>query len=201
MKQRVLKLFLVSVSLGFTALVFMNTYEVVFNRDIVVAKSVKKFQAHDQLRAIIQQFDLKPEEGLSHQNAEYKRLQYIKIPALSASLYLEEKRIIDSQWYVRPNLGHYVGLNKDDHGIIVDYLIYAASSWQTIASPNQIEVGMDVNLFHDGKEVSVFKVAEKKVLPLDKTFVASKSEKRQIILLIEDPKNGVYYAFSLELKD
>lgn len=200
MRQRLLKLLLATFSVGFTALVFMNTYEVVFNRDIVMAQSVRKFAAQDQIRAIIQQFDVKPEADETEHNAEYKRLQYIQIPALSSNLYLEERRVIDGTWYVRPNLGHYVGLDKDSHGITVDYLIYARGGWQTIASPNQIEEGMDVNLFHDGREMSAFKVVEKKVLPMDSTFVASKSDRRQIILLIEDPNNGVYYEFSLELK-
>lgn len=192
---------LVSLSLGFTAFVFMNTYEVVFNKDIVIADSVRKVVAQNQIDAIIDQFDIKPVEGRSSNNAEYSKLQYIQIPALASNLYLEERRIIDGAWYARPNLGHVVGLNKDDHNVVVDYLIYAVSSWQTLPAPNQIEVGMDVKLFHDGRQLAMFKVAEKKVLPFHSTFVAGKAENRQIVLLIEDPDKGVYYGFSLVLKD
>lgn len=197
MNQHFAKFLLAAISLCFTAFVFMNTYEVVFNKDIVVADSVHKIAAQSQVTTIIQQFDIKPVEGRQNNNAEYSKLQYIQIPALTSNLYLEEKRIINGSWYARPNLGHVVGLNKDDHGVTVDYLIYAISSWQTLASPNQIEVGMDVKLFHDGRKVAMFKVAEKKVLPLHTSFVAGKSENRQIILLIEDHDNGVYYGFSL----
>jgi hypothetical protein len=179
----------------------MNTYEVVFNKDIVLADSVRKFTAQNQIEEVISQFDIKPVEGRQVNNAEYSKLQYLQIPALESNLYLEEKRLIEGQWYARPNLGHIVGLNKDDHGVIVDYLVYAISSWQTLPSPNQIEVGMDVKLFHDGRKLAMFKVAEKKALPLYSTFVAGKSDKRQIVLLVEDPKNGVYYGFSLVLKD
>jgi|GEM_PF-3013462 len=201
MNQRFAKLLLASVSLCFTAFVFMNTYEVVFNKDIVIADSVRKITAQDQINAIVKQFDIRPVEGRRNNHAEYIKLQYLQIPALESNLYLEEKRVVNGLWYARPNLGHYVGLNKDERNITVDYLIYAISSWRTLPTPNQIEVGMDVNLFHDGRQLAVFKVAEKKVLPFHSTFVAGKSENRQIILFIEDPDNGVYYGFSLVQKD
>src|SRR5688572_13596364 len=135
MNQRFAKLLLAGVSLSLTAFVFMNTYEVVFNKDIMIANSVHRVHAAGQINAIIDQFDIKPVEGRQTSNAEYAKLQYIQIPALNSSLYLEEKRKIDGKWYARPNLGHIVGLNKDDNGVIVDYLIYAASSWQTFAQP------------------------------------------------------------------
>lgn len=201
MSPRFSKFLLVFISLGLTAFVFMNTYEVVFNKDIAIAHSVRQYAAQDQIDAIIKQFDLKPEAGREQHNAPYSGLRNIQIVALGANLYLEEKRVINGLWYQRPNLGHIIGLNKDNNDIVVDYLIYTNSSWQTIPFPDQIEPGMDVKLFHDGHAVSMFKVAEKKVLPLHTTFVASKSEKRQIILMIEDPKNNQYYAYSLVLKD
>lgn len=194
------KVLLAVLSLGFTAFVFMNTYEVVFNKDIVVANSVRKFVAQDQIQAIVSQFNIKPDADEKH-NAEYDKLSYLQFPALSSNLYLEEQRVINHSWYYRPNLGHYIGLNKDASGTTIDYLIYAERGWQALPDPNEIETGMDVKLFHDGHNLALFKVDEKQVLPLDQTFVASKSENRQIILLIEDADRHVYYAFSLVLKD
>lgn len=201
MNQRWAKLLLAGVSLCFTAFVFMNTYEVVFNKDIAVADSVHQVAIQNQVNTTIQQFDIKPEAGREYNNAEFARLQRLQIPALASNLYLEEKRKINNSWYARPNLGHYLGLNKDNHGATVDYLIYAIKGWQTLPEPNQLEVGMDVKLFHDGSKLAMFRVAEKKVLSMDTTFVAGKSENRQIILLIEDPDAKLYYAFSLVQKD
>lgn len=200
MNRRLPKLLLALFSLALMGFIFMNTYEVVFNKDIVVANSVKKFAAQDQIQAIISQFNIKPDADEKH-NAAYNKLSYIQIPAISSNLYLEEQRLIKGSWYYRPNLGHYISLNKDADNVTIDYLIYAEKSWQTLPDPNQIEQGMDVKLFHDGHNMSLFKVDEKQVLPLDTTFVASKSENRQIILLVEDADRHVYYAFSLVLKD
>lgn len=201
MSPRFSKFLLAFVSLSLTAFVFMNTYEVVFNQDIAFAQSVRKYDAQDQINAIIKQFDLKPEAGRERHNTPYSALRNIQIVSLGANLYLEEKRVINGLWYQRPNLGHIIGLNKDNDDVIVDYLIYTNAGWQTIPFPDQIEPGMDVKLYHDGNAVSMFKIAEKKVLPMHTTFVASKSEKRQIILMIEDSKNNQYYAYSLVLKD
>lgn len=196
-RQLVAKVLLVTVSLAFTVFVFMNTYEVVFNRDIPFANSISKFVAQDAIRAVIDQFNIKPEADPTESNAVYEHLQYIQIPALSSSLYLEEKRVINNYWYVRPNLGHYIGLDKDSHNVVLDYLIYADSSWRTLPEPNQIETGMDVNLFHDDHQLAVYTVMEKQVLPFHSIFIASKSQHRQIILLIEDVHQGVYYGYSL----
>jgi len=196
-RQYLAKCLLVILSLAFTTYVFMNTYEVVFNKDIILANSVSKFTAQDEVNAIIQQFDIKPDANQQSYDAEYNRLQYLQFPALSSNLYLEEKRVINDQWYVRPNLGQYVGLDKDSHGVTVDYLIYTDSSWRTLPAPNQIEVGMNANLFHDGHQLATYKVAEKQIMPIHSIYVAGKATSRQIILIVEDPKHGVYYGFSL----
>lgn len=196
----VAKVLLVTLSLAFTTYVFMNTYEVVFNKDIILANSVSKFADQDEIQAVIDQFNIKPTVQ-QQDNAVFSHLAYIQIPAISSNLYLEEKRVINGYWYVRPNLGHYIGLDKDANGVTLDYLIYADSSWRTIANPNQIEVGMDVNLVHDGDEAASYKVVEKQVLPFHATFIASKQQTRQIILVIEDTDHHVYYGFSLAEKD
>lgn len=193
------KLLLASVSLFFTSYFFLNTYEVVFNKDIVVANSIHPAVAQGPINNMVEQFDIKPEADPDTTNSVYERLSRIVIPAIDSTLYLEEKRTINHQWYIRPSMGHVVGLNKDDDGITLDHLIYTERSWRTFPSPNQIEQGMEVKLFHDGN-LSLFKVAEKKVLPLNEIFVPSKTEQRQIVLLVEDPANNVYYAFSLEMK-
>jgi hypothetical protein len=175
----------------------MNTYEVVFDKDIILADSIRPYGAQAEIRAVIQQFDIQPDADQTVSNAEYDRMESLQIPALSSRVYLEEKRNIKGTWYTRPNLGHYIGLDKDAHGVTLDYLVYADSSWRTLPAPNQIEIGMLVNLFHDGHATATYQVAEKQVMPLQGTFIASKTKQRQIILLLEDHKNNVYYGYSL----
>ena len=179
----------------------MNTYEVVFNQDIAIASSLRKFRAQGPVDMIVKDFDIKPEADQETSNAPYNKIQSIQLPALQSTLYLEEKRAISGTLYQRPSLGHYIGLNKDSQGVTVDYLIYTNTSWQTIPNPDQIEPGMDVKLVHDGSAVSMFRVEEKEVLPTSSLFVASKSQKRQIILIIEGADKEMYYAYSLVLKD
>lgn len=195
------KLLLACISLAFTTFVFLNTYEVVFNQDIALASSLRKFEAEVPVKAIIRDFDIKPEENNESSNAPYVKLQSIQVPALSSTLYLEEKRVIHNELYQRPSLGHFIGLNKDNNGATVDYLIYTNESWLTIPNADQIEPGMDVRLIHDGFAQAMFSVKDKKFLPDSSTFVPSKSEKRQIILIIESKDKGRYYAYSLEQKD
>lgn len=200
-RHRLAKLLLAAVSLAATAFVFMNTYEVVFNKDIVLANSVHPYGEQTEIKAIIDQFNIKPDQDQQISNASYQKLQYLRFPALSSNLYLEGKRVINGLWYARPNLAHYVELDKDVHGVTVDYLVYADANWRTLPDPNDIEQGMEVDLLHDGHKLAAYKVAEKRVLPQHAVFIPGKADKRQLVLILEDAGHGVYYGFSLVEKD
>lgn len=171
-----------------------------FNRDAVFAQSIKPMVAQDQIKAIVKQFDLKPAVNYSLHTTEYATLNRLHFSNIDSDVFLEEKRLVGDNWYTRPSFGHYIGLNKDNANVTVDYLIYMQAGWQTLPNPDLLEEGMEVSVFHDGEAVTDFKIDEKKVLPVQTTFVASKSEERQIILLIEDPAAKIYYGFSLVLK-
>lgn len=160
-----------------------------------------KIESQGAITSVIKQFDIKPEEGRALTNTRYGNLQSIGIPALGVDLNLEEGRAIDGEWYARPSLGHYVGLNKDDHGVTVDYLIYASVGWRTMPQPGHMEPGMDAKLFHDGFAESLFRVTERKVLSSESELIPSKSESRQLVLVLDDPARDTYYAFTLEAKD
>lgn len=201
MKISSAKILLLLLSIIFTAFAFVNTYEVIFNKDVAFANSIRPISAQEQINAIVKQFDLKPEAGRERHNTQYTGLGRLHFPSLESNVYLEEKRLVDGQWYVRPSLAHYIGLNKDNFDVTVDYLIYMQAGWQTLPNPDLLEKGMEVRLFHDGNTATTFKIVEKKVLPLQTTFVAGKSEDRQIVLFIEDPGKKLYYGFSLELKE
>ena len=196
-KSYAAKALLAGTCLGVMAFVFMNTYEVVFNKDIILANAVTKYGPQAEIKAVINQFNIKPEAAQQASNAAYGKLEMLEFPALSSHLSLEEKRVIDGLWYVRPNLGQYVGLNRDAYGVTLDYLIYTRSSWRTFPAPSQLEVGMEAKVYHDGHDVATYKIVEKQAMPLEGTFIASKTRQRQIILLIEDHKDNAYYGFSL----
>lgn len=201
MKSWLAKAMMVTFSVLAMAFVFLNTYEMVFNEDVAIANSIRPLGIQTHISEVVEQFNIKPEASYGVSHAEYKKLEYLQIPALAANLYLEEKRFVNGRWYARPSMAHVIGLNKDERGTTIDYLIYTTSSWQTLPSPNQLEEGMDVKLFHDGQTLSQYRVAEKRVLPLAATYVPTKSEDRQIVLLVEQPAKGVYYGFSLTPRD
>jgi len=200
LRQRLISLAFFLGSFLFTALVFANMYEVVANKDIPFATSVVKVQPQQPINQIFQEFQIKGDTRLLDQSGPMENLNSLQIPALNLDLTLEESRRIDGLWYRRPSRGHYVGLNKDDFGNTGDYLIYTDKSWRSVPSPDQIQTGMLVTISYEHSFSSNFTVAEKTVLPDDRSFIFSKAEGREIILIVEDDANHTYYGFSLSPK-
>ncbi len=195
MKQKWPIVGLALVSAAFTVFVFLNTYEVVFNRDIPGGISVQRAAAQEPIDDIIRGFASK-EAADAGTFSDFGQLQYFEIPDLHMRVTLEEARRINGQWYRRPSLAEYVGLNKDNSNVTIDYLLYTSQSWRTVPDASQIETGMQVRVFHKGG-VSDFKVAEKKVLPLTSSLLVGKTEGRQMLLVVENPANKTYTGFSL----
>lgn len=188
------------VTFGFTAYIFANTYEVVFNRDIALVHSVQPSANQAAINAIIKDYETRISSDSADTLPSLDGINRIEIPALKSALVAEESRRIDGEWYARPSTAHYVGLNKNKYGTDVDYLVYTIKSWRTLPAPEQIEKGMEV-LFYYGGASSSLEVVEKKVLPFDRSLLVSKSENRQILLLVEDRDESVYYGFALEAKN
>lgn len=199
MKRRGLlpKLAFAGVTFLFTAFVFVNTYEVVFNRDVTFAQSVTKVPGQQVINSAVRDFATKISSEEPEVTTALDDLEQLEIPALQMQVKIEEARKVDGVWHQRPSVAHAVGLNKDQYGTTVDYLLYANKSWRTIPNPNQIEKGMEVQIHHSGGATSSFEVTEKKILPFTNSLLVSKSENRQILLVIEDASSSIYYGFSL----
>ena len=194
------KMLFAFVTFSATAMVFLNTYEVVFNRDIALADSIRSMAAQQTINGIIKEFETKNLTDESNASSSLDDMDHLEIPALATQLRIEESRRIDGRWYTRPDSLHFVGLNKNQHDKTIDYLLYGAQSWRTIADPDHIEKGMEVELYYSGGSVSTFAVTDKKTLPIGQSLLVDKSDARQLLLLIENTEHNVYYGYSMELR-
>lgn len=197
MKGIFTKLFFGIFSALFTGYIFLNTYEVIANRDIPIAHSIRRVVAQDVINKEIREFSIKQDSRNLNNNARFEEPDYMEIPTLGIRVHLEEARRADDFWYQRPSLAHYIGLNKDDFGNTIDYLIYTDKSWRTIPYADEIEEGMQIRLSNRKGFSVTFEVGERQILPLDRAFIVDKAENCQIILIVEDPSAGKYYGYSL----
>lgn len=200
MKNFLIKSVFGGASFFFTALVFLNTYELIANKDIPLATSLNRYTAQDVINKEIKEFSVKQDSRNLNNNSRLDEMSFMMIPSLDVRMPLEEAREIGGAWYQRPSLGHYIRLNEDDYGNIVDYLIYTDKSWRTILDVENIEQGTEIHIVDPKGFDALFEVAEKQILPFDKTFILNKTENRQIILVIEDPDNKRYFGYSLAMK-
>lgn len=184
----------------FTGMVFLNTYEVVFNKDIVLADSISGIAAQQTINGAIKEFETKNLTDETNASAGLDDMDHLEIPALGARLHIEESRKVDGAWYARPDSLHFIELNKNQHGATIDYLLYGLQSWRTISDPDRVEKGMEIELYYGGGAVSTFVVKDKKTLAINQSLLVNASDVRQLLLIIENKKHGIYYGYSLELK-
>lgn len=200
MKWIIIKLIFGLISGIFTLYIFLNTYEVVANKDIPIAHSIRQIFTQDVINKEIKEFSIKQDSRNLNNNARFESPDYLEVPALGIRLHLEEARKVNGLWYQRPSLGHYIGLNKDDFGNTIDYLIYTDKSWRTIPFADEMEEGTQVRLSNRKGFGITFEVGERQILPFDRSFIIDKTENRQIILIIEDRESQKYYGYSLIVK-
>jgi hypothetical protein len=199
MKISISKLLFAFITFAFTLFVFANTYEVVFNKDIALAHSVRKVEIQAPINGAIKDFSSRALTDEINASTGLNSMERIEIPALNSRVRVEESRKIDGSWYERPGALHYIELNRNQHGAPIDYLLYGTQSWQTITEANQIEKGMEVDVYFGGG-AATFTVTDKKIAAVQQSLLVGKSEARQILLLIENPQEALYYGYSLELK-
>lgn len=181
-----------------TVLVFLNTYEVVYNKDVVGATSVAPMVAQNAIEEVTSNFDTK--QGVSQQEFQQpiNNVESIQIPSLHYKIQIEDARKINKVWYTRPSFGNMIGLNKDSRQTVVDHLVYMKKSWRTIPDGAKITKGLAVNLLHDGGGVANYEVISVNRFNISQVPIIEKSEKRQIIIILEDTNTDSYYAYSLE---
>ncbi len=199
MKPKLLipKLLVGALSFMLTAIIALNTYEVVFSRDVPVASSIVPSNAQSTITGVVRDFEVKTGVDQNTANSKLGVLKTIEIPAIKVRVQLEDARRVRGRWYGRPSFASYIGLNRDDRQTTVDYLIYAKESWRTFPEASRIEVGMDVNIYSEKNTSSLFSVASVSPLKNSQSLTVSKTERRQIVLIIEDPSNGSYTGYSL----
>lgn len=180
-----------------TAFVLANAFEVVANKDVPVANSVVRSAIQAPITNLIDNLNVKQGASQNLATSDLIEPKSLMIEDLDIKLQLEEARNINHDWYFRPGFGSYLGLNSNDRGTTVDYLIYSAQSWNGIPDPNQIEPGMVAYVNHSSRSKLAFKVVAKEVQDSFSPAIIATAESRQLILLVESSNKDVYYYFTL----
>lgn len=197
MKGLATKVFVGMISFALTFIVFLNTYEVVLNKDVPLASSIERSDVQSAINGVVRDLKIKTAVSQNTANSKLGALKTIEVPALNARVQLEEARKINGQWYNRPSYASYIGLNKDSRDATIDYLIYTKQSWRTLPDATRLEVGMDVKLFDEKGSMSIFSVDSVSPRQKAQSLIVSKSERRQIVLIIENPRGEDYVGVSL----
>lgn len=200
MKNSLIKLFFFTLTFVFTGYISLNTWEIMANTDLPIANSVEKSNLNSVINYLTTDFGTKLDTRYIDSNSKLGELAYLEIPSLKTRLYFEEARKLCDHWYIRPTFGGYIGLNTDSRGNTIDYLVFAKKTWSLIPYTDELELGTAVILYTKRGYKVNFEISEKHIKKYDEKIVIAKSDKRQLVLLIDDPDNRLYYGYSLVLE-
>ena len=191
------KLTFAIISFVFTFIVFVNSYELLANKDVPLGFSLSSLLIQDPINKAITEFATKPNSQFLNSNAKLGPLDTLEIPSLETRVQLEEARKINNLWYERPSFGEYIELNRDKFENAIDYLVYLSSGWRTIPEPEAIEIGTEIIITTKSGLSTTFQVVSRERLSSTSPLIVGKSERRQLILMIEDTASSSYYGYSL----
>jgi hypothetical protein len=181
---------------GLTAFILANTYEVVYNQDIPVVSAVQKMKSQSVINKTISYYQSSGSKQYDVQTGALGELDYLSLPTIDSRVYIGRERLINGEWYFRPNNVHYYPLNYDESGDIGDYLLYSKKSWRAIPLPESLQIGDDIQITNSFNKTTSFKIEDRQILPFNKPYVVSDSGLRQIIMIVEDQENSVYYIYT-----
>lgn len=201
-KNLIVKFSILIFSLGLTFFILASTYEVTANKDLPYVHSITPISAQDAVNKIV---TYNQEAGLKDfGNKRYVSLgmlDYIYFPAQRVRVFAGKDRKIpetsEGKWYMKPNNAHYVILNRDKNGVEGDYLFYTNQSWRTIPNADLISLGDKVQLANTRGDLYQFVVSDRQILTNSDSYIATQTNDRQLILIVDYPEQNAYFAFTI----
>lgn len=197
-KRAVTVVRIVSAGLAFAALtvfVFLNSFEVLFNKDISFIHALDTLHAQKMINDIVGEVNGNLFQLTSEKLGNFGSPQTLKIPSINSKLNLVKAIHVDGNWLYRANNGHYIVTSASKNGNVGDVVIYANTSWRTILAPGDIKIGDNLFLDTDSGWRYMFRITNKSTLHFDDAYVKREMPVNSLTLLVEDERNNVVYLF------
>jgi hypothetical protein len=201
-KNLIIKLTILVLSLGLTVFILASTYEVVANTDIPYINSLSPIVAQDAVNKIVRYNQEAGDKDFGNKRyVSPGNLDYLYFPKQNTRLFTGKARKIPEtttgDWYMKPNNAHYIVLNKDKYGTEGDYLFYTNQSWRTIPNADLINIGDKVELVNSRGDLYPFAVTDRQLLLNNDAYISTQTNDRQIILIVDYPEQNAYFAFTI----
>ena len=179
-----------------TAMILASTVEVIYNVDLPVVRAIEPIESGVTIDKLLQTYSASGVKTYTTKTGALGELDYLTVPALGARVFIARERKVEGEWYLRPNNIHSIPLNYDAFNNPGDYLFYTKKSFNAIPEPENLEIGDELQITNVRGKTTSFAVEDKQVLPQGEPYIASDTGLRQIILLVEDQEQDVYYIFT-----
>jgi hypothetical protein len=190
-------------SLGITLFILASTYEVTANADLPYVQSISPISAQDAVNKIVKYNQEAGDKDFGNKRyVSLGALDYLYFPAQRIRVFTGKDRKIpetnEGKWYMKPNNAHYITLNRDKNGVEGDYLFYTNQSWRTIPNADLISLGDKVQLANTRGESYQFVVSDRQILPNSEPYISTRTNDRQLILIVDYPEQNAYFAFTIK---
>jgi hypothetical protein len=190
------------VSCLFTAIVFLNSYELFFSKNITAfagmgINSISELRSSSVIRSVTEASGGVVDEktGLG----DFGKPQDIKLPKFGSRYPLIPYVKDADNFLYRSGNGHYLFYGKSKDGQVGNMIIYINKDWRTMQQSSQVTI--DDNLFVDTDKDwrYMYKVIDKKTLPYNQGYVASETQRQNLIFVIESDQKEATVIVQAEL--
>ena len=176
-----------SISAIITVYLFLNSLEVLANRDLPYISALVPMRNNLLLEQLSHQVQVNPNLVKT-----LHRPLVLRFKNPSAKLELLPEIKINHQYLARTNKGHYLVLNEHPESGIGNTAIYLIKSWRTIPHPDTIHE--DSRLFLETEHyINMYKVIEISLVPDQELYLLDTLEKPYLLLIIQDPDRPINY--------
>lgn len=186
---------------GITGFVFLNSFEIVFNRDISLVGALERFESKETIESVLKKNSNEAILSNYEKNwiGDFGIPKTLKIPVFSSRLPLSGALLSSGEWLVRSGSGHFLIAGPGRSGNVGDVVVYSRSGWRTISSPERLSLGDNIFLETDADWRYMFRVVNKGSLYPNQPFVKSDNDMGSLVFLVEDEPRGVVFVFECVL--
>jgi hypothetical protein len=183
------KLFIIGlVCLAATVYIYLNSFELLFNKDVAFATSIQPFRSENVINQITK-YPINEADAVG----DYGTPEYFKLGNKGVRFEIIPYIKNSKHFLVRENTLHAVYMSSSKNGHMGDVIFYASKNWRTIDSPEQMSV--DDNFFIDTKRDwrYMYRISDTQIVKYGDTYTPSDTGKPRVFVIIDDSQNRQSY--------
>ncbi len=178
-----------------TFFVYANSFELLFNKDLVFATSIKTFPNTQLLNSLIYPLTNTGVRSATYEG-EFGQPKEIRIPEQNIRIQVIPSLKENNNFLARANTAQYGFRSQNMDGKLGNITFYLTKNWRTLDNPATINTQDNVFIDTDKDWRYMYRILEKKVISQNSSYVPTTSPLPNLILCVDDGKKSEYIFYA-----